>query len=179
MKPITLQSQRLLLNPITPSIVHQLFKNKNKQEIISFLGCNDSEYQRFKLMHTKGMEIYNQSLYFFILIDKKTQEPIGECGYHTWNTTHHRAELFYKLKQEKFKQKGLMTEALKKVLDFGFFNMKLHRVQAFVAQENIASIKLLKKYKFQKEGVLREDYLYKGSYEDSICYSLLKTEWKI
>ncbi|MCK6649411.1 MAG: GNAT family N-acetyltransferase, partial [Bacteroidia bacterium] len=56
--------------------------------------------------------------------------------------------------------------------------LKLHRVQALVARENIASIKLLERFKFKKEGVLREDYLVDGKMEDSVCYSLLKHEWE-
>ena len=173
-----IETQNLILKPLVPSSLHQLFENNDKQKIVSVLGCDEEEYKRFEFMHINGMETYNQSLYFFLLLDKETQKPIGECGYHTWNTTHHRAELFYKLKEEKFKRKGLMTEALKEVLAFGFSTMKLHRISAMVAPWNRASIKLLEKYNFHQEGLCREDYWYRGKYEDSACYALLKKEWE-
>ena len=71
-----------------------------------------------------------------------------------------------------------MTEALKSVLEFGFNELNLHRVQALVADWNIASIKLLAKYGFFKEGTMREDYRGDDKNEDSDCYSLLEWEWK-
>ena len=112
------------------------------------------------------------------MIDKETHQPIGECGFHTWNKTHCRTELFYLLRDDKFKQKGLMTEALKATLEFGFTQLNLHRIEALVADWNIPSVKLLQRYGFTKEGIMREDYCVNGKNEDSDCYSLLKWEWE-
>ena len=65
-----------------------------------------------------------------------------------------------------------MTAALKEVLAFGLSKMKLHRISAMVAPWNIASTLLLEKYNFHREGLCREDYLYRGKYEGSACYAL-------
>ena len=117
-------------------------------------------------------------MFYFLLIDKKSGLPIGECGFHSWNTTHNRSEVFYNMINEDFKQKGLMTEALKAVLEFGFTELKLHRIEALIAAENKPSLRLLLGYGFSKEGTMREDYVVDGINEDSDCYSLLKWEWK-
>jgi ribosomal-protein-alanine N-acetyltransferase len=71
-----------------------------------------------------------------------------------------------------------MGEALQHVLNHGFNKLNLHRVEALIAEENIASKKLVEKYKFIREGIMREDYCVNGKNEDSVCYSLLKHEWE-
>lgn len=173
--PIT--TGRLILKSITPAVINNLFKTKTKEEIISFFGIDEQGYEHYKSMHEQGMETHRLSLFFFLLIDKQTNLPIGECGFHTWNKSHARAELFYSLKNDSDKQKGLMTETLPLVLDFGFSTLKLHRIEALVASYNIPSVKLLLRHGFVKEGTMREDYIVNGNNEDSDCYSLLQHEW--
>lgn len=124
------------------------------------------------------METDRLSMFYFLLHEKDTNRILGECGFHTWNKTHKRAELFYSLRNEEDKRKGLMKEALATVLAFGFTELDLHRVAALVASYNTPSIRLLEHYGFTKEGTLREDYVVEGRSEDSDCYSLLKWEWE-
>lgn len=170
-------TDRLILIKITPAVIHHLFDNKNKAGIIDFFGVDETGFEKFREMHERGMETHKISLCFFLLVDKQTGLPIGECGFHTLNSSHNRAELFYLLRNESDKQKGFMSEALARVLEYGFTELNLHRVEALVASSNIPSIKLLKKFGFSFEGTMREDYVVNGKNEDSDCYSLLKWEW--
>jgi len=50
---------------------------------------------------------------------------IGWCGFHTWYTDHHRAEIGYGIYKDEFKKQGFMTEALEAVLEYGFENFYL------------------------------------------------------
>ncbi|UPT69677.1 MAG: GNAT family N-acetyltransferase [Flavobacterium sp. JAD_PAG50586_2] len=174
---IEITTPRLILKSITPAIIHELFNTKSKEEIKTYFGMDDAGYEHYKEMNEKGVETHRLSIFVFLLIDKESGLPIGECGFHTWNATHNRAEVFYVMRDENSKQKGLMTEALKTVLDYGFTELKLHRIEALIAAENEASLKLLLRYGFSKEGTMREDYNVNGKNEDSECYSLLKWEW--
>jgi ribosomal-protein-alanine N-acetyltransferase len=173
-----IRTHRLLLKPITPARIHEMFASTDSAGISDFFGTDQQGYNRLKLMHEKGMETHRISLLYFLLYDKTQERVIGECGFHSWDKTHERAELFYNLKEESFKRKGLMSEALHAVLNFGFKQMQLHRIEALTARDNIASIRLLDKFGFTKEGTVREDYIVDGKHEDSECYSLLKHEWK-
>jgi [ribosomal protein S5]-alanine N-acetyltransferase len=175
---IILETKRLLLKGITPDLVHQLYLTKNKEELITLFGFGESGFLHFKEMHEKGMETHRTSLFYFLLINKESNLPLGDCGFHTWNKTHRRAELFYNINAEVNKQKGYTTEALEKVLEYGFTTLNMHRIQALVADWNTPSIKLLKRFGFTKEGTMREDYLVNGINENSDCYSLLKWEWE-
>jgi ribosomal-protein-alanine N-acetyltransferase len=104
------------------------------------------------------------------LIDKENNKIIGTCGYHNWYKEHNRAELGYTITNEVYKGLGVMSEAMKVVLEHGFVKMKLHRIEALVGTQNVASIKLLEKFGFTKEGVLKEHHLINDVYEDSIVY---------
>lgn len=178
MNQIELQTERLLLKSITPAIIHELFTTKTKEEIMAYFGIDEVGFQHYKDIHEKGVETHRLSIFVFLLMDKETNVPIGECGFHTWNATHRRAEVFYVMRNEAFKQKGLMSEALKEVLNYGFTELELHRIQALIAAENQPSLKLLQRYGFSFEGTMREDYVVDGKNEDSECYSLLKWEWE-
>lgn len=175
---LEIHTPRLILKSISPAFIHELFQTKTEAEIMLYFGVDASGLEHYKTMHEKGMETHRISLFFFLLIDKETLQPIGECGFHTWNPTHRRAELFYTLKNDSDKQKGLMTEALKVVLAHGFTELALHRIEALVADWNTPSLKLLARYGFTKEGTMREDYVVNGVSENSDCYSLLKWEWE-
>lgn len=72
--------------------------------------------------------------------------------------------------------KGLTTEALKAFVEYGFTNLGVHRIEAHVEPDNVASGKVLEKIGFQKEGLLRERIYNKGNYQDMIYYGLLKTD---
>lgn len=171
-------TDRLILKSITPAFIHEIFNTKSKDEIMQYFGYDEAGYAHSLNMHEQGMETHRLSLFYFLLIDKTNNKPIGECGFHTWNSTHRRAELFYSLKNDEDKQKGLMSEALKVVLDYGFQSLNLHRIEALVYEFNTPSVKLLLKNGFTKEGTMREDYVVDGKNEDSNCYSLLKWEWE-
>jgi [ribosomal protein S5]-alanine N-acetyltransferase len=177
MKQIEIPTKRFILKSITPAIIHELFNTLSKDEIINYFGFDEAGFEHCKTMHEKGMETHRISLFFFLLIEKESGLPIGECGFHTWNSSHNRAEVFYSIRNDANKRKGFMTEALKSVLNFGFTKLNLHRVEALIAAENEPSLKLLLRYGFVKEGIMREDYVVDGKNEDSDCYSLLKWEW--
>ncbi len=101
---------------------------------------------------------------------------MGTCGYHNWDKTNNIAEIGYDLAVD-FWGQGIMYEALVAVLDNGFGNMGLNRIQAFVAVDNKRSTGILEKLGFKCEGIIRDKHLFRGNYYDHYCFSLLKKEW--
>jgi ribosomal-protein-alanine N-acetyltransferase len=72
---------------------------------------------------------------------------------------------------------GLMPEALRALLRYGFEVMELNRVEATTHTENQRSMRVLEKLGFQREGVLRDYYCREGMYNDQVLFSLLRREW--
>lgn len=174
--PAYLETDRLQLFGHNPKLIHQLFQTKPKEEICAHFAYSEKQFNVLQEMVEKGMETNRISLFFFLLVDKKSKLPIGECGFHTWNSTHRRAELFYWLNSDEVKKQGFMSEALSAVIKYGFDSLNLHRIQGMVAPYNTPSVRLLMKNGFKFEGTAREDYVVDGRNEDSDCYSLLKHE---
>ena len=173
-----IQTERLTLVPVTPQTIEELFRTATDKEVSDFFGVDEKGLVHYRDMYEKGMETHRISHFFFVLRLTDTGTAIGECGFHTWNRTHRRAELFYLLRKDEHKNKGYVSEALKEVLKFGFTELGLHRVQACLDHANIPSLKLVLRSGFVREGTARQDYCINGVNEDSEVYSLLKWDWE-
>lgn len=74
---------------------------------------------------------------------------------------------------------GYATEASDLCLRHAFTGMGLHRIHAKVVAGNEASMRVLEKLGFEREGILREDhYNQYGDYEDWHLFGLLESEWE-
>jgi ribosomal-protein-alanine N-acetyltransferase len=111
------------------------------------------------------------------IINKEDKKLIGTLGLYDWDKTARRAEIGCDLEPAYWRQ-GLMTEAFRVVLKYGFEKMKLNRIQALIDSKNARSMKLVRRLGFKKEGVLRQRSYFNGRFLDDIVFSLLKTEWK-
>lgn len=174
-----METLRLVLEPLSVARIHSVLESKTQEEVQAELGCDEAGYERYKQMHELGMETFRISQQQILIKEKGTDRILGECGFHTWNKTHRRAELFYVMYADSDKRKGYMSEALPIVLQYGFEEMDLHRIQAMIDDNNTPSKRLLEKNNFVLEGIAREDYNVNGKNEDSVCYSLLKHEWNL
>lgn len=170
----------MILQEVTPELYDLVMTTYSNSEIKAFFGMNgDSELKKEKQRHREGMTSYYSTFRRFVMVERETKEAIGQCGYHKWYVEHQRAELGYNMSKENRKQMGYMTEALKPILQYGFDIMKLNRIEAYTSPENTASIKLLERKGFTKEGVMKQHYKSRGRLEDSVCYALLSKEYFI
>lgn len=99
---------------------------------------------------------------------------IGSCGFHNLARRHNRADLGYELSRD-YWGRGLMTEAIRAILAYGFTELELNRIQALVEPGNEASIAMLRKLGFTQEGLLAEYEYTLGKYDDLWMFSLLKS----
>ncbi len=102
------------------------------------------------------------------------EQIIGTIGFNNF-TKNHRANIGYDLMPE-YWCKGIMSEALEAIIDYGFTILEVNRIEAEVMAGNIASEKLLTKIGFTNEGVLRQWLLWNEQYYDMSMFSLLKRD---
>ena len=100
---------------------------------------------------------------------------VGEVGLNLKPERYCGGEIFYAILPE-FWGRGLGTEAVIGVLDFCFDHLKLHRVAAGVAVDNLASIRLLEKVGMIREGIGRKILPIRGEWVDNFSYSLLESD---
>ena len=72
---------------------------------------------------------------------------------------------------------GYAAEAVRRTCQFGFEHLGLRRIEADIDPRNHASIQVIEKAGFQREGVLRERYIYNGEIQDVVYYGLLAREF--
>lgn len=174
----TIETERLLLNEITPELYTYILTHFNDEEIKQYFDFGDKGLAQAKERFKIGVINYYMTYKYFLLKDKQTGTTIGSCGYYRWYEDHNRAEIGYVMTNESYRGQGLMKEAATRILKFGFEEMNLHRVEAFAGPENTASIKIIEALGLKYEGVLRDHYLSNGVYSDSACYALIKSEYQ-
>jgi RimJ/RimL family protein N-acetyltransferase len=74
--------------------------------------------------------------------------------------------------------KGYCTEAVKIMVDYLFLSTTVVRIQSGVSPRNAASLRVLEKAGFTKEGVKRKVCYARGIWHDEVMYSILREEWK-
>lgn len=90
---------------------------------------------------------------------------LGKRGYNS-------GEIWYKVHPEQW-NKGYATEAVKAILVYCFKDLRLHRVEAGCATGNTASIGVLEKAGFKREGMKRKKLPIRGKWEDNYFYGIL------
>jgi len=174
----SLETERLLLRPLSAGDLEFVFQHFSDPDVNRYLL--DDEPVATREQAQAIVDFYSpptgKSYNRWVLVSKADQRPIGTCGYHQWHKVHHRAEIGYDLEKASWRQ-GFMTEALWAILRHGFEHMKLNRIEAFVYPENDASLRILERLGFQKEGLLRQSFRQGKLYYDHWLLSLLKAEW--
>ena len=97
------------------------------------------------------------------------------------------SQIFYKSVQnaylgywlgEKFAGNGFMIEAVGLVLKYAFKTLKLHRIEANVQPTNIASINILKRSGFTKEGFSRRYLKIDKRWRDHERWAIIVEDWR-
>lgn len=113
--------------------------------------------------------------YTFAIESNLNNDFIGLFGLKLGNEKYKRGEVWYKIHSD-YWNKGIATEVLAKMIDYGFDELNLHRIQAGCAVENIGSIKVLDKVGFIREGRGRQILPLKSGWSDNYEYSILETD---
>lgn len=175
---ITIETERLLLRVVTPEVFEQVMSTHNDDEIKTYFGyLSDNDLFKEKERFRQKMTCYYHTFRRFVIILKENNKAIGQAGYHKWYPEHSKAEIGYALYNTIHWNNGYMREAIAPIIAYGFNNMQLNRIEAFISPSNTASIKLVKRHGFVLEGVMREHYCKNGINEDSASYSLLRREY--
>lgn len=136
---------------------------KSIEEVEKFIKRYDNEFNEEEEI-TWGMYL------------KDSNRLIGTCCIGDFEESSERCEIGYTVAKDMWNN-GYATEALAEILNFGFNDVKLNRIEATITPGNDASVRVLDKLGFMKEGIVRERDLIKGKLEDGIIMSLLRREY--
>lgn len=173
-----LETKRLVLREMQPDDAEALFRVLSDAEVMRYYDSQPftTLEESFQTIARHRRRFEQQEAIRWGITLKGENIVIGNCGF-AWEMQDRCAELGYVLSRSYWRQ-GIMTEALQAVLAFGFDTKHVHRVEAEVMVNNIASIRTLQKLHFQEEGVMRERALVGDQFYDLKLFSLLIDEWK-
>ena len=109
---------------------------------------------------------------------KETGAIIGTIGFMWIQDDNRAAEVGYSLARAQW-GRGIMTEALEAVIEYGFRTLKLNRIEAIHELTNPASGAVMRKCGMVHEGTMREKLFNKGKYVDVDLYAILRKDFAL
>jgi len=180
---ILLQGQKYFLQSLrledAANLANLVIKNRFYWSIFEPIHQNSYftvAVQREKILeslhHMKSKREFNFGIY-----DYKTQEMIGHISmYNIKRLPFSSAYIGYSI-DEMNVGRGIATEAVQLLVNYGMEVIGLHRIEAYVSPRNSGSIRVLEKVGFQREGLLRQLLFINGKWEDHFMYAVVEDDY--
>lgn len=167
-----LTTGRLTLRKLRLSDDKELYAIRSNDGVNKYLerspAASIDEAQLFIKKINDGID--NNGWIYWAIALKEDDKVIGTIC--IWNISFEDAsgEIGYELRPE-FQGRGFMSEAIKKVIDFGFNDMRLKSLEAFTHKENLPSIKLLERNNFKRNYLFQQKHKEELQKRNTIIYS--------
>ena len=175
-----IETERLILRPFRSDDAAKMFENwASDDEVTRFLTwtshrtVSDTE----NIINLWLSEYNNTDYYNWVIILKRTGEPIGNISVVNYNASSEFAEIGYCLGKYWWGI-GIMSEALDAVIAYLFNRVGFNSVRACHAVKNPGSGRVMEKCGFKPEGTLRQYFkAHSGEFLDISYRSILKSEY--
>jgi RimJ/RimL family protein N-acetyltransferase len=168
------------LRKLTLADADSITAHIGNRDIIKWLASVPYPFKKtdaVKFLRTRQGERRTRKSYTFGIALKNDTEIIGIIDLSDIDWEDKKAEIGYWIGKP-FWGRGLMSEAVNMISRFGFRELKLNKIYARVFKGNLASMKILRKNNFRREGVLRNEVYKYGRWIDEYYFGLLKSEYK-
>lgn len=173
-----LETERLVLRPMQVSDADDMFRYASRRDVTEFLlwsphptkGYTEDYLRCIRARYRIG------EFYDWAVVEKASGRMIGTCGFTRFDPPHNSAEIGYVLSPE-YHGSGYATEAARRVIEYGFDELGLHRIEARFMKGNDASLHVMDKLGMTFEGYRRDGMLVKGKYRTIGTSSILKHEY--
>ncbi len=171
-----LKTERLVLRKMERSDLEDVFAYASDPKVPEFLlwsvhpnkGYTKAYLALLQKRYAQG-EFYDWGIDF-------NGHIVGTVGFTSFSVEHGIGEVGYVLSSSVW-GKGIASEALARIMEYGFCELGLNRIEARFMVENVKSENVLKRAGFTPEGVIRDGVYAKGKYRDVALYSILRSEF--
>ena len=176
---INLKTERLQLKSISEKDIENVFKLQSLEETARFntskIPGNIDETKKTVENWMLENKKENPKHFTFAVELIENKEFIGLIGINVGKEHYKNAEIWFQF-DYRFCNKGFATESVRKIINFGFEDLKLHRIEAGCAIENIGSISVLEKVGMLKEAHTRKLLPLKSGWSDNFGFAILSTD---
>ncbi|MBU0455263.1 MAG: GNAT family N-acetyltransferase [Pseudomonadota bacterium] len=177
MKEPSIETERLLLRMPQRIDIQEVVEKINDKEIAENTSTIPYPYDASdaEIWLEKSKKLYEagEGVNFVITL-KNSGEIVGGTGLKI-EKEHQHAELGYWIAKA-YRGQGICTEAAKGLIQYGFKELKLHRIIAQHFSRNPGSGRVMLKIGMRHEGSFREHFLKNGQFEDAEFYSILASD---
>jgi ribosomal-protein-alanine N-acetyltransferase len=149
-------SPRLQLRQFMPEDVGHVYKGLSHPEVIRYYGVSyrtleetETQMQWFRELESSGTGTW------WAIWSADGKNFMGAAGFNNLCREHCKAELGFWLLPA-YWGKGFITEALNIIIPYGFDQLQLHRIEAFVETGNTSSCQALLRQGFCQEGTMQD-----------------------
>ena len=152
----TITTDRLLLRQLRPEDIHDVFRGLSHPDVIKYYGVSyqtleDTQKQMdwFAAQEADGTGLW------WAVCSRDNSEFYGTGGLTDISKEHRKGEIGFWLLPE-YWGRGIMGEAFPLIVQYGFEEMDLHRIEGFVEHNNQNCQNALRKVNFKFEGTMRD-----------------------
>jgi RimJ/RimL family protein N-acetyltransferase len=172
-------TERLMLRDLTEDDQKAVHSYSSDPEVVQYMdwGPNtEQETANFIQRSIADQKEYPRLKYTLAIVLKADNRLIGSCGIQISSPENKEGLIGYCLNRN-FWGQGYATETASALVEFGFTQLRLHRIAAACDPANTASAHVLEKTGLKLEGHLRENRWAKGVWRDSLLYATIDREW--
>jgi RimJ/RimL family protein N-acetyltransferase len=136
------------------------------------VGQADSEQFAQMVLSQQG-----KSMFSFAICEQGESRAIGNVTLRDIDRENGSAEVAIAIIDKDLQGKGLGTDAMNCLIDFGFGELRLERIWLRVFDYNRRARRSYEKCGFQTDAVLRRSRFHRGQYHDVEVMSILRGEW--
>lgn len=174
----TLETPRLILRAMKVSDAPDMYAYARLPAVTEYLLWSPHE----SIRHTTDYLTYVSQRYrtgdFFdwAIVDRQSGHMIGTCGFTSFRFESDVGEIGYVLNPA-YQGQGLCTEAIRRVMRFGFEELGLHRIEARFMEGNVRSLRLMERVGMRLEGYARESMKVRGTFRTIGTCAILAGEY--
>ncbi|MED1952881.1 GNAT family protein [Brevibacillus centrosporus] len=172
-----LEGERVYLRPIGLADTDWYFRSLYNHEGRRLTGTQ-KHYTREQIQQYIESKAQDSSSVLLLIAMRDDDQVIGDIQIGAIDTFNRNAFIRIAIEQHEHQGKGLGSEAMLLMLDYGFGILNLHRIELNVFAYNERAIHAYEKLGFQREGIQRQALYYQHAYHDSILMSMLAHEYR-
>jgi ribosomal-protein-serine acetyltransferase len=119
------------------------------------------------------VDAFEQGTEFEFVIASNAGEYLGGCGLNRIDVLNRRANLGYWVKSSA-RGRGYATAATRLLVDWGFANTDLERLEVIISTSNLPSLRVALKAGAMREGILKKRLLLNGEWHDAVMHSFVR-----
>ena len=174
------KGKRVTLRAVEQDDIPDILSHFNDIEVRRFLNMITpvSAEEEEKWIQNLTQQRKAGTAYVFTMELQKPKQFLGVCGLIQVDAIHRSAALGIAMQNKRYWGKGLGTEAIRLLIDFGFNIINLHRIYLTVFENNLRAQRVYEKVGFTKIGRQRDAICRFGRYFDLLSMDLLVNEYK-